>query len=1047
MKTLLSFLSSLLRAATALVVATAGASAQPAGNGTIEGRIVNTHSGDLVARARLTVEGTGLEAFSDPGGQYRLVNVPAGPARVRAFFTGLEPQTQTVTIAAGRTTRQDFNLGDKPGRADAGVVKLDEMVVSTSKQMDAAAIAINEQRFASNIVNVLAADEFGAILENNVGDFLKFLPGITIDFIGGAARSISMGGVPPEYVPITVGGFDLSTVSGGGTTRNVDFHTISMNNMARIEAIHSPTPESPGSALAGSVNMVPRSAFDYARPVFSYSAFMMLRDNDRNLFTKTPGPRWVRTRKVHPGIDFSYIKPVNDRFGFTLTGASTKQYTEEERTANTWRGAGSATNGITAATAATQYPDTTSDKPYLTDYVVEDGGKHTQRTSLGATLDYKFSPYDRVSFAFEYALFDSPLNQRNLTFLVQRVNPGDFTTAYTHGQAGRGQLTTASQSRHHSRLKYMPMLTYRHNGPVWKSEAGLGHSHEELTFRSIDKGYLNNVTSIRQNVTINFDDIFYLRPGRISVFDGTSGAALDPYTLSNYALSTANGTSSRTQDVKRSTYANLRREFDLNGVPFALKGGLDVRQSIRDNRSSTPSYTLVGADGRSSGNPAAGGDDNATLLLDEVFSQRTAPYGFPQIQYTSTQQAYNYYRDHPTYTTTNLNSLYTSEVNGSKLAQEVVSSAYLRGDLALFSRRLKLVGGLRAEQTNIDAEGPLNDPTRNYQRDAAGRVVRGANGSPLLIVPTSNTLGVSQLTLLDRAAHTEKEYLRLFPNLNASYNLRENLTFRAAWYTSVGQPNFNQYAGGVSLPDAELPPSNSNRISLNNAAIKAWSAKTSKVRLEYYFEGVGQLSVGAFRRDFENFFGSTTFAPTPEFLALYGIDDATYGRYDVATQYNLPGSVRMTGCEIDYKQALTFLPRWARGVQVFANATAIRATGDQNANFAGYVPRSYNGGLSLTRPKFNVRANWNYRGLSRGSPVTGRSIEAATFNWTSKLLIMDVQGEYTVMKRFALFANLRNIGDAPNDTQIYGPTTPEVAQFRQRTTYGSLWSFGVKGSF
>ena len=1015
-----------LLVAWALLHSPAHVTAQSSPTGTIEGRVFNDQTGDYVEHARVTVDGTTLETFTGTGGYFRLTSVPVGEARLRTFFTGFDAQAETVPVGPGATARHDIHLG-------SGVVNLSAFVVTSSKERNGAAIAINEQRFASNIVNVVSADEFGSVLENNVGDFLKFLPGITIDFIGGAARSVSMGGVPPEYVPITVGGFDLSTVSGGGTTRNVDFHTISMNNMARIEAIHSPTPESPGAALAGSINMVPRSAFDYARPTFSYSAFMMMRDNDRHLFSKTPGPRWVRTRKVHPGFDFSYVKPVNDRFGFTLTGASTKQYTEEERTANTWRGTGSATNGITAATATTQYPDTSPDKPYLTDYVVEDGGKHTQRTSLGATIDYKLGPYDRMSFAFEYALYDSPLNQRNVTFLVQRVNPTDFTTAFTHGQVGRGEIRTASQSRHHSRLKYMPMLTYRHNGPIWKAEAGGALSHEELTFRSIDKGYLNNVTSIRQNVTIAFDDNFYLRPGRISVFDGTTGAPVDPYNLSTYVLSTGNGTSSRTQDVKRSANASLRREFDLNGMPLGLKGGVDVRQSLRDNRATTPSYTFA--------------RENAAPLLDEVFSERTAPYGFPKIQYVSTQEAYNYYRDNPAKATVDQNALFRSQITGSKLAQEVISSAYLRGDLALLQRRLKLVGGLRAEQTNIDGEGPLTDPSRDFQRDASGNVRRDATGRPLLTVPTNAGLAYSQLTFIERAAHTTKEYLRLFPSLNASYNVRENLILRAGAYRSVGRPNFAQYVNGVTLPDPESAPSASNRIVVNNAGIKAWSANSTKLRLEYYFEGVGQVSIGAFRRDFENFFGSTTFPATPEFLALYDIDAATYGRYDVATQYNLRGKVRMTGCEFDYKQVLKFLPHWARGVQLFANATAIRATGDDNANFSGYVPRSYNGGISLSREKFNVRANWNYRGLSRGDPVTGRSIEAGTFNWTSKLLFMDLQGEFYLRKRFAVFANFRNLGDATNDTQIYGPHTPELAQFRQRTTYGSLWSFGVKGTF
>jgi len=1003
--------------------------AQTAGaTGTIEGRVSHARSGDYVERARVTVDGTTLETFTDTGGQYRLVNVPAGAARVRVFFTGAL-ESATVAVTPGSTAGQDFSLG-------SGVVELSKFVVTSSKEMEGAAIAINEQRFASNMVNVVAADEFGAVLENNVGDFLKYLPGLTIDFIGGAARSVSMGGVPAEYVPITIGGFDLSTVSGGGTTRNVDFHTISMNNMGRIEAIHSPTPESPGSALAGSINMVPRSSFDYAKPRFSYSAFLMMRDNDRH-FSKTPGPRWVRTRKVHPGFDFSYIKPVNERFGFTLTAADTKQYTEEERSANTWRGGGAVTNGITAATAATQYPDTTPDKPYLTDYVVEDGGKHTQRRSLGTTVDYKFSPYDRVSLAFEYALYDSPLNQRNVTFLVQRVNPGDFSTTFTHGQAGRGEIRTASQSRHHSRRKFMPMLTYRHLGSIWRAEAGAAHSQEELAFRALDKGYFNNVTSIRQNVTVNFDDNFYLRPGRISVFDA-SGAPVDPYNLNSYVLSTGNGGGSRTQDVKRTVYANLARSLDLGGTPLTVKGGVDFRQSQRDTRGSgtAPAYTLA--------------RENSALLLDEVFSERVAPYGFPKIQYVSTQEAYNYYRDNPTKVTVDPNAFYRSLAGGSKYAEELISSAYLRGDLALLNRRLKFVGGLRAEQTNIDGEGPLTAPELAFQRDANGNVRRDANNRPLLIVPaTPASLAYSQLTLIDRGAHTQKEYLRLFPSLNASYSLRENLIARAAYYTSVGRPNFNQYVGGVTLPDPDVIPGNTNasRIVVNNAGIKAWSAQTVKLRLEYYFEGVGQISIGGFRREFENFFGSTIFPATPEFLALYDIDADTYGRYEVSTQYNLPGKTRMTGFEFDYKQALTFLPHWARGVQVFANATAIRTKADDDANFSGYVPRSYNWGVSLSRPKYSVRLNWNYRGLSRGNPMPGRSLQPGTFNWSSKILGMDVQADYSVRRWLSVFAAFRNIGDATNDTKIHGPETPEIARFRQRTTYGSLWSFGVRGTF
>src|SRR5262249_17398460 len=150
---------------------------------------------------------------------------------------------------------------------------------------------------------------------------------------------------------------------------------------------------------------------------------------------------------------------------------------------------------------------------------------------------------------------------------------------------------------------------------------------------------------------------------------------------------------------------------------------------------------------------------------------------------------------------------------------------------------------------------------------------------------------------------------------------------RLAWYHSIGRPSFDQYAGGLILPDEALPPTASNRIQVANAAIKPWMAKSLSARLEYYFEGVGQIAVGAFRRDFTNFFGSTIFPATPAFLAPYGVDAATYGSYDVSTQKNIDDPVRMTGIDLSYKQALTFLPHWARGMQVFANASSQRNIG------------------------------------------------------------------------------------------------------------------------
>ena len=59
---------------------------------------------------------------------------------------------------------------------------------------------------------------------------------------------------------------------------------------------------------------------------------------------------------------------------------------------------------------------------------------------------------------------------------------------------------------------------------------------------------------------------------------------------------------------------------------------------------------------------------------------------------------------------------------------------------------------------------------------------------------------------LERGAKVNKEYLRLFPSLNASFNITENLVARGAVYTSVGRPDFAQYGGSITLPNTENPP-------------------------------------------------------------------------------------------------------------------------------------------------------------------------------------------------------------------------------------------------
>jgi len=1058
----LAFARHCLTAAGVLLLATL-ACAQAISTGTIEGRVFDSRRGTYLEKARITVDGSQLETLTDATGGYRLTGVPAGTATLKIFYTGLGSHTEVVTVSPGQVVQRDVTIAGMagPDKGAAGeTIKLDAFTVSTTKEMDGAALAINEQRFAKNITNVVSADEFGTIADGSIGEFMKFLPGITSDYTGGDARRFSINGVPAGNVPISMGGFDLASAAGAGTGRQIELDQVSIGGVARIEISRSPTPDTPGSALAGAVNFVPRSAFERNRPLYTYSVAWMMKDAERAFGRRTPGPWWGQeSYKIHPAVDVSAVVPVNKNFGFSVATGYSLQYTPQSNVSEQWVGAGLASN--VAATLNTGRPATTPDKPYLSVFSWRDSGKNTSRQSFSTTMDWRpfGARYDRLTFGFSYGMLREQFATRSQTFTINRVAPGDWSPTFTHGVASTfpatgatinsGQFSVANSGRIRPGRTITPTLRWIHDGPVYKTDSGFAYSNSRIQYQDIDKGAFNGVNYQRNNVKIDFDDIFYLRPGRITITDPT-GKVVDPSDLDSYSIVNANSNRQKTFDVARQAYYNIRRDFRLSDTVLTLKVGADLRNKVRDLRGPAGGleiYTYVGADGVASTTPlkqnGTANDDSPAKFLDVPYSERIPDFGMPKQEHVDNRKAWGDVAANPTHWTRNAVADHTALVNNSKRAEETISSLFFRGDIGFFRNRLRFTAGVRAEQTNIKAEGPLNDPSLNYRFDANGKILRVNN--VIQVIDTAGSLAAAQRTLIDRGTRVKKEYLRLFPSINVNYDIADGLIFRASYSQSVGRPDFNQYAGGIALP-ADIENLTTAVITVNNASIRAWQAETYMARVEYYFGTVGTLSIGGFIRDYDNFFQNVTSLVTPQFLDAFGLDEEEYGKLRVATQFNDPNTIRQHGFEIEYKQALTFLPNWARGTQVFANVSSQRAKGTDNMQDMN--PFNANWGFSVSRPKWNIRLSENYRGIQRRGVLTGASIEGGTYNYRPKRLYADITGEYYLNRKFGFFFAFRNIFGATEDQKTYGPSTPAYAKFRQRDDYGgSLWTAGIKGTF
>ena len=86
------------------------ASALFAQTGTVSGKIVDRASSQPIADARVFVTGTALEVSSNAQGEYRLVNVRPGRAQIVVLRLGYRAAQDTVTVVAGQTLTQNFEL-------------------------------------------------------------------------------------------------------------------------------------------------------------------------------------------------------------------------------------------------------------------------------------------------------------------------------------------------------------------------------------------------------------------------------------------------------------------------------------------------------------------------------------------------------------------------------------------------------------------------------------------------------------------------------------------------------------------------------------------------------------------------------------------------------------------------------------------------------------------------------------------------------------------------------------------------------------------------
>lgn len=216
-------------------------------NGTIRGRVVD---GDKLSLPGATVLITSLNkgTVTDSYGYFTLTNVPAGSQEVSVSYIGYLPAVSTVKVETNRTAIVDFEL--KAG------IELSEVTVTG--QLQGQSKALNTQMNKGNITNIISSDQVGRFPDANIGDALKRIPGINVQYDQGEARFGNIRGTAPQYNSVMINGERIP--SAEAEDRTVQLDLVPADMIQAIEVNKAVTPDMDADAIGGSVNLVTRSA-------------------------------------------------------------------------------------------------------------------------------------------------------------------------------------------------------------------------------------------------------------------------------------------------------------------------------------------------------------------------------------------------------------------------------------------------------------------------------------------------------------------------------------------------------------------------------------------------------------------------------------------------------------------------------------------------------------------------------------------------------------------------------------------------------------------
>ncbi len=333
---------------------------QAAANGVIRGRVVDEVLKSVLPGATIFQKGTNNGTTSDVNGEFFL-RVPAGDVEIEVSYIGFRKYSEVVTVPENGVAQVELKM-----ISDA--TELQDIVITGVLQGQQK--ALNQQKTADNIKNIVSADQIGRFPDPNVAEALQRVPAVNIERDQGEGRYVLVRGLAPQFTNISINGEQIP--SPEASVRYVALDAVPADQLASIEVSKAITPDMDGDAIGGSVNLITRTA---QTENISVNASGLMGYNNISGKANLQGSLELSKRFL------------NNKLGIMLNSS----YYETERGSDNW--------------------ERDEHQLELRDYELT-----RTRLGLSSTIDYKFNEKNEVYFRTLYNRFTDREQRRRYIF-------------------------------------------------------------------------------------------------------------------------------------------------------------------------------------------------------------------------------------------------------------------------------------------------------------------------------------------------------------------------------------------------------------------------------------------------------------------------------------------------------------------------------------------------------------------------------------------------------------------------------------------------------